>query len=713
MRMSRRGSQARSPWFFFGALVFIVVANVALGMVIGTASAAAQSSSGRGVVPADGRMRGPDFVATVTHVSWPDRNGTEEPLPGRRFVSFTLAVSGDGQGSPTSGTPPLAAALRWDGTSHPLSLASIVDQLSNSAATSPAGASYVASVPNDTHDVDLVLTQGTFSQTFDLWNLRRVPPVPSVLYRDASGPTLGGSAAGPATLALANPADGFTSSATVALQSASLGFFAPAGASLSPTPDQAVLSVVLDGEFPNNPNDLAGSGHYLGSTAPLPASLLSFTPAGGAPTTGTSSDPGDNNGKGNSDDGLFDATYSFLVPATVTSGTLRVNSGSFTGAEFTLYTAESGTTTLDITSPATLALSFTAVPAEAIQTKPPWVGQPLPPTAAVGSVSSRNGSSSGFPIWAAVLILVLVALGVVALQYRRRRVAASAADSAAVVDTAPASATTDAPMLRPDPVVHTWTDSAPRAEEEPGGARDEGVAVFAIGPLEFRGLRTESERRIVYELLAYLAFHAHRHLRVGQIQIGLRPLGSSRPELGEKTLRNYLSEVRALVGPEHLPDASGRDGYLLEGVDSDWGRFQALTQEADALGGQEANRRRAEALALVRGRPFADVIDLYEWVSEEHLATQMSAAIAACAERLATDRLEAGDVHGAEEASRRGVTGAPEHSSLWEIGANAIFARRDRGALTLWMADAAVHLDPSDITQIEGSLEGTHDVGQS
>ena len=47
------------------------------------------------------------------------------------------------------------------------------------------------------------------------------------------------------------------------------------------SPDQAVLSVVLDGEFPNDPDDPTGSGHYLGSQTPLPASMLSFTPAGG------------------------------------------------------------------------------------------------------------------------------------------------------------------------------------------------------------------------------------------------------------------------------------------------------------------------------------------------------------------------------------------------------------------------------------------------
>ena len=151
--------------------------------------------------------------------------------------------------------------------------------------------------------------------------LRRVPPTPAVLYRDPSQTTLSATAPGPTTLSLSNPADGFTSSATVTLQSATLGFFAPSGTTLSPNPDQAVLSVVLDAEFPNDPNDPTGSGHYLGRRHRCPPSAQ-LHPTGGGAIPAIMSDAGDTTGKGNSDDGLFDATYSFLVPATLTTGTL-------------------------------------------------------------------------------------------------------------------------------------------------------------------------------------------------------------------------------------------------------------------------------------------------------------------------------------------------------------------------------------------------------
>ena len=251
-----------------------------LGLV---ASAGAAGYSGTSVVPADGRLNTPDYQARVSTVAWPVRNGTQEPSPGRRFVRFTLEVSDPKQNaSPTSPPVSLSAALHWGGTTYPLSLTTIDDELQAGAGGSSdrASATFMASVPNDTHDVDLVLSEGTFAQSFNLWSLTRVPPSPAVLYRDPSQTTIAGTAAGPAALALSNPSDGFTSSATVTLQSATLGFGAPSGANLAPGPDQAVLSVVLDAEYPNDPSDPTGSGHYLGAEAPLPASMLSFTPSG-------------------------------------------------------------------------------------------------------------------------------------------------------------------------------------------------------------------------------------------------------------------------------------------------------------------------------------------------------------------------------------------------------------------------------------------------
>jgi hypothetical protein len=666
-------------------------------------------------VPADGRLNTANYTATVTSVAWPATNAGAEPTPGRRFVRFTLEVSAPGRSaSPTSLAPDLSAALRWDNASHALSLSSIDDQLQGGSGSS-ASASYVASVPTNTHQVDLVLSQGSFSQSFDLWTLRRVPPAPSVLYRGPDGATLSGGAEGPAMLTLSNPADGFTNSATVTLQSAALGYFAPSGTTLSPGPDQGVLSVVLEAEFPDNPDDPTGSGHYLGSTTPLPANLLSFTPSGGTAVAATMSDAGDTTGKGTSDDGLFDATYSFVVPASLTTGSLEVGAGSFSGAEFTLYTAESGSTTLDVSAPTTLALSFPAPVAPASQSRPPWVGQPDPPTSAAStSANSSSASASqdaggsahsgGFPIWAAIVILlVAAALAVLVERWRRKHrlalASATTPGSGVVAPASPAPAARVVPGYVPTPVPEAA--AASESEHDTGGP---GISV--LGPEEVLGLRRPLEPRVL-ELFRYLAFHHHRHLRAGQILIGMWPSGSKRADLTEKTIRNYLGDLRGALGVTHLPEAKAKEGYILLDVPTDWDRFEALAREADVVGGTAAERLRDQALRLVRGVPFCDCTD--EWIGTEGTATHMSEVIAKVALRQAQDRYLVGDFAGAKDAARRGLLGAPEDYALREAGALSIGAQGDTTALGRWMADAVHHLEPTELVRLEATLRALHD----
>ena len=706
-----------------------VVGIVAIGCVSSltllacplNAAAGSTNSSSSAVTPSDGRLRGQDFAASVTSVAWPAQatvaGRSVEAPPGHRFVVFALSLSENSASITPAGTPPVSAEVIWGTSSTPLSLTAIENQIlaAGSGNGWPSGTGqFTVAVPNTTHAVDLVVSEGSFSQSFDLWTLRRTPPTPAVLYRDPSTPTLSGTGGAPATLVLSNPSDGFSSSASVTLQSAALGYFPPSGAASAPlSPDQAVLSVVLDAEFPNNPNDPTGSGHYLGSQAPLPASLVTFTPSGGAAVSATESGAGVNTGKGNNDDGLFDATYSFVVPATLSTGTISVGTGSFSGAEFTLYTAEQGSTTLDVTSPMTLPISFPTVPAEATQKTPPWVGQPLPPTADPGSGSGSSGSgtrSGGFPIWLAVLAVAILAGGVVIVQKRRHRTptpATSGSAPAVAADSSfAATVAADRPPLR-------GSEPAPQGVPE---APEEAttLAINVLGPRQIVGPLHKPMRRIVEELLVYLVLHKRRHLRVGQILLGMWPTGSTREEVTEKTLRNYLYELRGAIGPEHLPDASGTDGYLIEGVATDWERFERLEREADAIGGAPAVELRTEALTLVRGQPFEDLPEgAYDWVSEERLDTHMIVAIAACARALATDRFEAKEFVAAHEAAASGLRGARHESDLWLIGARALAAREDRTALGHWMADASRYLDAAEIARIEALLRPDHDPDQS
>ena len=54
--------------------------------------------------------------------------------------------------------------------------------------------SFVASVPAHEHSVVLELTEAGFTQQFNLWTLKRLPPSPVVLYRAPTSSTVNGTA---------------------------------------------------------------------------------------------------------------------------------------------------------------------------------------------------------------------------------------------------------------------------------------------------------------------------------------------------------------------------------------------------------------------------------------------------------------------------------------------------------------------------------------
>jgi Arc/MetJ-type ribon-helix-helix transcriptional regulator len=671
------------------------------------------------VHPTDGRLRGQDFAAAVTHVAWPDQavvNGRGvEPPTGHRFVVFTLQLAENTAAvSPPGNDPAVTASVAWGHTSQALSLTGMNDTLGQQVDGSSwpsATQQFVVSVPATSHAVTLVLSQGSFSQALNLWTLRRLPPAPTVLYRDPARPTLITTTPATGTLALSNPADGFSDSAAVSVQSATLGYFPPVGTPAPSSPSQAVLSVVLDGEYPNDPNNLTTSGHYLGAQSPLPGSLLTFAPTGGSPVTASASDAGDTDGKGQADDGLFDATYTFVVPGDLTTGTLTVDAGSFTGAEFTLFTAEAGNTTLQISAPLDLSVTFPVVPAPATQPTPPWVRAPLPPTASAAT-SSAGGAlpaagSNGFSIWLAVLLLVVIAGAVVLVQRRRAARKPPAGSNVSTADAAPPAA----PPHEPTDVVPTCTDKT--AEERPVTAApvpDPSLAdpsISVLGPVEVHGWLVEPERRVLEELLCFLVLHDSRPMSADQIQLALRPTNGSLPEVSRKTFHTYLSGLRRSIGAEHLPDANA-DGYQVVGVGSDWARFQTLTQEADRTASDDSLGHRRAALSLVRGVPFEGVTaGQYEWVFNEQVASAITAAIATCALRLADELFERGDYLDVDDAVRAGLRAAPDDADLWRIGAQALAARREGRALRRHLGDAERHLEPDEMARLRTSL-GPH-----
>jgi len=677
-------------------------------------------TAGQGVsqatAPSDGRLRGQDFTAMVTDVAWPQSVPSTSGITyvagsGHRLVAFTVSVTQPTDDSGLLNAPTaVTAALQGGSARAPVSMTRISQQIaggpSGSAETTGTD-SFVASVPARAHSADLVLTEAGFSQSFDLWTLTRLPPSPSVLYRDPSSSTVTGMAAASFNLAFTNPADGFSSSDDAQLSSATLTYFAPDGSGTTPgNPSQAFLVVGIQSSYPNVPYGQPNSGHFFSSFTPLPGNRLTFTPTGGSALKGTSSTTAfSSTNAASDDDGIFDTLYWFSVPATTTAGTLTVTPGPATGTEYTGFTGTGNAVPIDVTAPATVSLNFPAGPSSLpAQKKPPWVGAPLPPTgtsAASSTTGSSSGRGPGLPIGVAVGILALLAAAVTVVQRVRHRSPATAQAAAE-----PTTGVTDSDLESsearsqlPGPVV------APAVVPTEEGSNELVPTVNVMGPLEIFGLLQRSDRRIVEELLVYLVLHDRRHLRVGQIQIGLRPVGSKRPEISAKTLRNYLYELRRCVGPDHLPEASAREGYLIQDVACDWVTFQRLDRQADVAGSTAAIVLRTEALALVRGKPFEGLPEgAYEWVDEEGLIGQITVAIATCALKLATDHLDAKDYDAATGAARAGHRGAPYDYGLWEIGARALDAKGDRAALKRWMAEAATKLDAEDIARIWDSL---------
>jgi hypothetical protein len=448
-----RRSVHRTPWhlLFVSALILIScvvspepVSAASNAEVLGTGrvvEAASQDLQAHGTVPSDGRLRGPDYTATITRVAWPQSVGSVSNLFGppvyvagadHRLIAFTLSVTqtADDSGRLNSSTG-VAAELAVGRAQLPVSLDMIDGQIAGGKTGSAEATgvdSFVASVPANEHSVVLELTEAGYTQQFNLWSLKRLPPSPVILYRAPSSPTVTGIASGPFHLSFTNPADGFSSTDNGQVSNATLTYFAPVQSVQTPKrADQAYLVLGLQSSYPDIPYGQPDSGHFFSSFNPMAGSELTFTPTGDSAVDGLATTAAfSSTNAASDDDGLFDAVYFFTVPATTTGGTLTVNTGQEVGDEYTGFTGTGNSTIINLTASATVTLSFPAVPSPpSAQKKPSWVGAPLPPTglAAGPSTSTGSGTTSGggFPIWLAIVILVVIAAAVIVVQRLRRQ----------------------------------------------------------------------------------------------------------------------------------------------------------------------------------------------------------------------------------------------------------------------------------------------------
>jgi hypothetical protein len=687
--------------------------------------------------PVDGRLRGPDFTAQVTGVAWPTAAGSSSRLvagAAHRLVVFTLTMTQPAAATATSiGLSPVpapVAELDVSGQSLPIDLTGIENQIyqsmSSQTETGTGTSTFAVSVPASAHPANLVLTQSWFSQGFDLWALARNQPYPTVLYRDPTMQSVSANPSAGASIPITNPADGFSSPAVVTITSATLNAFPPTGPAQPPASDDAYLIVSVSSTYPEDPTDPT-AGHYFSDMVPLPGSGLIFSPPGQPAVSATAINPASQQAQqqfGGHDDGLLDATYSFVVPAGTTSGTLTVAAAQTNGFEYTHFIANSNVP-LQVSGPTDFPLTFPAIPAVSTQPKPPWVGAPLPPTgsnvAQAGGAagdSGGSGSGGGFPVWLAVVILAIAAAGVVIAQQvvRRRRPDQTRAQAVAIpIENEPANPAEGPPLGSGDAPGNGSTDrpggtppSPTFAPPPPVPLAAQGRPVVSImGPVEVDRWRQPPERAVITHLGSFLATHADRPVTSDRLLLALWPTESDRQEVTKKTLHNYLSTLRRDIGPEYFPDAVNTGGYRFVGVVTDWQRFSELSSEADGVNGSEADRLRSDALSLVRGQPFEGAPSpTYDWVNTEALGTTITVAVVGVAHRVATDLLAKRELAHAEWAAGQGLKASPTEEVLWVDRAQAIRATGNAMAEQRFWRDAAATLGSETADRLKGNLDG-------
>jgi DNA-binding SARP family transcriptional activator/ABC-type branched-subunit amino acid transport system substrate-binding protein len=157
-----------------------------------------------------------------------------------------------------------------------------------------------------------------------------------------------------------------------------------------------------------------------------------------------------------------------------------------------------------------------------------------------------------------------------------------------------------------------------------------GVDFRILGPLEAwangRPLELGAGRQRA--LLALLLVNANEAVSADRLTDEL--WGERAPPSAAKVVQNYVSQLRRALPPETI--LTRGSGYLLRATDTDAGEFERLLEEARRQEPREAVRTLRTALALWRGRAFADVE--YEAWAQAEIARLEELRLVALEERI-------------------------------------------------------------------------------
>nr|MDQ3573764.1 hypothetical protein [Actinomycetota bacterium] len=230
----------------------------------------------------------------------------------------------------------------------------------------------------------------------------------------------------------------------------------------------------------------------------------------------------------------------------------------------------------------------------------------------------------------------------------------------------------------------------PEEAEPPASRESPDAEVRVLGPVvvTWPGLegKRQPHRRKLEEVVAYLGTHDERPVPAERLRVALWPLRDDpwAGEVANSTFRSTMSRARAALGRDatgqlHLPEQKNGTYELGPRFGCDWSRFKALARDARTASSDEAIELLREALALVRGAPFADVLPgTYAWAWSEQLVSEIEVAVADAAEELAERAREAGDAELARWATRQGLLVIPSREVLYRQRMLAAFDAGDQ-----------------------------------
>jgi DNA-binding SARP family transcriptional activator len=200
------------------------------------------------------------------------------------------------------------------------------------------------------------------------------------------------------------------------------------------------------------------------------------------------------------------------------------------------------------------------------------------------------------------------------------------------------------------------------APSEPPTA-PKGLEIRLLGPLEIPELDQRYLQRPKFvELVTYFAMHP----RGVPTRVATAALWPDR-RIPVQSVANRFYEARRALGfaPDGLPRFRREgDRHLLVDVHSDWERFRGLTQPGRDL------ESHVSALSLVRGRPFAELVE-GQWALFEGVLAEVEQAVALAALRAGRWALERDAPDVASDLARAALRCAPFDERLHRLAMRA------------------------------------------